>query len=150
MKSKIEHAAIARNYDDPRLTAEMRQYGCYTMVVNEETGETKIALTPEFIQATKGFVIKSDVGFGVERINQWDRDANGQLVLRPYPDRLEYDIQPGVGKYTARITLTCECGREITLTPEQGRLFIRGALENRYYAKVLLRCPQCNKMLFKP
>ena len=91
-----------------------------------------------------------DMGFGKERCNSWTRNANGVLESRQFPDRLYLDETPGEGKYTVEVTLRCECGERIALTHDQVRIFIRGALEQRYLPKVLLRCPKCNKMLFKP
>lgn len=141
-----------RNYDDPRLSDEMRRYGCYTLPSGdpERPHDVKIYLTPEFLANTKGYAFTMDMGFGKERCNSWTRNANGVLESRQFPDRLYLDETPGEGKYTAHITLTCECGERIALTHDQVRIFIRGALEQRYLPKVLLRCPKCNKMLFKP
>lgn len=141
-----------RNYDDPRLSEEMRHYGCYTLPSNDPKCpyDTKIYLTPEFLANTKGYAFTMDMGFGKERCNSWTRNANGVLESRQFPDRLYLDETPGEGKYTVEVTLRCECGERIALTHDQVRIFIRGALEQRYLPKVLLRCPKCNKMLFKP
>ena len=141
-----------RNYDDPRLSEEMRHYGCYTLPSNDPKRpyDAKIYLTPEFLANTKGYAFTMDMGFGKERCNSWTRNANGVLEFRQFPDRLYLDETPGEGKYTVEATLTCECGERIALTHDQVRIFIRGALEQRYLPKVLLRCPKCNKMLFKP
>lgn len=141
-----------RNYDDPRLSEEMRRYGCYTVPSADPTRphDTQICLTPEFIANTKGYSITMDMGFGKERVNSWTRNANGVLEFRKFPDRLYLNETPGEGKYTANITLTCECGENISLPHDQARIFMRGAFEDRYLPKVLLRCPKCNKMLFKP
>lgn len=141
-----------RNYDDPRLSEEMRHYGCYTLPSNDPKRpyDAKIYLTPEFLANTKGYAFTMDMGFGKERCNSWTRNANGVLEFRQFPDRLFLDETPGEGKYTVEVTLTCECGERIALTHDQVRIFIRGALEQRYLPKVLLRCPKCNKMLFKP
>ena len=141
-----------RNYDDPRLSDEMRRYGCYTLPSGdpERPHDAKIYLTPEFLANTKGYAFTMDMGFGKERCNSWTRNANGVLEFRQFPDRLFLDETPGEGKYTVEVTLTCECGERIALTHDQVRIFIRGALEQRYLPKVLLRCPKCNKMLFKP
>nr|DAI80858.1 MAG TPA: zinc-ribbon containing domain protein [Bacteriophage sp.] len=141
-----------RNYDDPRLSEEMRHYGCYTLPSNDPKRpyDAKIYLTPEFLANTKGYAFTMDMGFGKERCNSWTRNANGVLEFRQFPDRLFLDEEPGEGKYTVEVTLTCECGERIALTHDQVRIFIRGALEQRYLPKVLLRCPKCNKMLFKP
>lgn len=141
-----------RNYDDPRLSEEMRHYGCYTLPSNDPKRpyDAKIYLTPEFLANTKGYAFTMDMGFGKERCNSWTRNANGVLEFRQFPDRLFLDEVPGEGKYTVEVTLTCECGERIALTHDQVRIFIRGALEQRYLPKVLLRCPKCNKMLFKP
>ena len=141
-----------RNYDDPRLSEEMRRYGCYTLPSNDPKRpyDAKIYLTPEFLANTKGYAFTMDMGFGKERCNSWTRNANGVLEFRQFPDRLYLDETPGEGKYTVEVTLTCECGERIALTHDQVRIFIRGALEQRYLPKVLLRCPKCNKMLFKP
>ena len=141
-----------RNYDDPRLSEEMRRYGCYTLPSNDPKRpyDAKIYLTPEFLANTKGYAFTMDMGFGKERCNSWTRNANGVLEFRQFPDRLFLDEEPGEGKYTVEVTLTCECGERIALTHDQVRIFIRGALEQRYLPKVLLRCPKCNKMLFKP
>ena len=141
-----------RNYDDPRLSEEMRHYGCYTLPSNDPKRpyDAKIYLTPEFLVNTKGYAFTMDMGFGKERCNSWTRNANGVLEFRQFPDRLFLDEEPGEGKYTVEVTLTCECGERIALTHDQVRIFIRGALEQRYLPKVLLRCPKCNKMLFKP
>lgn len=141
-----------RNYDDPRLSEEMRHYGCYTLPSNDPKRpyDAKIYLTPEFLANTKGYTFTMDMGFGKERCNSWTRNANGVLEFRQFPDRLFLDEEPGEGKYTVEVTLTCECGERIALTHDQVRIFIRGALEQRYLPKVLLRCPKCNKMLFKP
>lgn len=140
------------NYDDPRLSDEMRRYGCYTLPSNDPKRpyDAKIYLTPEFLANTKGYAFTMDMGFGKERCNSWTRNANGVLEFRQFPDRLFLDEEPGEGKYTVEVTLTCECGERIALTHDQVRIFIRGALEQRYLPKVLLRCPKCNKMLFKP
>lgn len=141
-----------RNYDDPRLSDEMRHYGCYTLPSNDPKRpyDAKIYLTPEFLANTKGYAFTMDMGFGKERCNSWTRNANGVLEFRQFPDRLYLDETPGEGKYTVEVTLRCECGERIALTHDQVRIFIRGALEQRYLPKVLLRCPKCNKMLFKP
>lgn len=141
-----------RNYDDPRLSDEMRRYGCYTLPSGnpERPHDAKIYLTPEFLANTKGYAFTMDMGFGKERCNSWTRNANGVLEFRQFPDRLYLDETPGEGKYTVEVTLRCECGERIALTHDQVRIFIRGALEQRYLPKVLLRCPKCNKMLFKP
>lgn len=141
-----------RNYDDPRLSEEMRRYGCYTLPSSDpkRPHDAKICLTPEFLANTKGYAFTMDMGFGKERCNSWTRNANGVLEFRQFPDRLFLDEEPGEGKYTVEVTLTCECGERIALTHDQVRIFIRGALEQRYLPKVLLRCPKCNKMLFKP
>ena len=141
-----------RNYDDPRLSEEMRHYGCYTLPSNDPKRpyDAKIYLTPEFLANTKRYAFTMDMGFGKERCNSWTRNANGVLEFRQFPDRLFLDEEPGEGKYTVEVTLTCECGERIALTHDQVRIFIRGALEQRYLPKVLLRCPKCNKMLFKP
>lgn len=141
-----------RNYDDPRLSEEMRRYGCYTLSSSDpkRPHDAKIYLTPEFLANTKGYAFTMDMGFGKERCNSWTRNANGVLEFRQFPDRLFLDEEPGEGKYTVEVTLTCECGERIALTHDQVRIFIRGALEQRYLPKVLLRCPKCNKMLFKP
>lgn len=141
-----------RNYDDPRLSEEMRHYRCYTLPSNDPKRpyDAKIYLTPEFLANTKGYAFTMDMGFGKERCNSWTRNANGVLEFRQFPDRLFLDEEPGEGKYTVEVTLTCECGERIALTHDQVRIFIRGALEQRYLPKVLLRCPKCNKMLFKP
>lgn len=141
-----------RNYDDPRLSEEMRHYGCYTLPSNDPKlpYDAKIYLTPEFLANTKGYAFTMDMGFGKERCNSWTRNANGVLEFRQFPDRLFLDEEPGEGKYTVEVTLRCECGERIALTHDQVRIFIRGALEQRYLPKVLLRCPKCNKMLFKP
>lgn len=141
-----------RNYDDPRLSEEMRHYGCYTLPSNDPKRpyDAKIYLTPEFLANTKGYAFTMDMGFGKERCNSWTRNANGVLEFRQFPDRLFLDEEPGEGKYTVEVTLRCECGERIALTHDQVRIFIRGALEQRYLPKVLLRCPKCNKMLFKP
>lgn len=141
-----------RNYDDPRLSEEMRHYGCYTLPSNdpERPHDAKIYLTPEFLANTKGYAFTMDMGFGKERCNSWTRNANGVLEFRQFPDRLFLDEEPGEGKYTVEVTLRCECGERIALTHDQVRIFIRGALEQRYLPKVLLRCPKCNKMMFKP
>lgn len=141
-----------RNYDDPRLSEEMRHYGCYTLPSNDPKRpyDAKIYLTPEFLANTKGYAFTMDMGFGKERCNSWTRNANGVLEFRQFPDRLFLDETPGEGKYTVEVTLRCECGERIALTHDQVRIFIRGALEQRYLPKVLLRCPKCNKMLFKP
>lgn len=141
-----------RNYDDPRLSEEMRHYGCYTLPSNDPKRpyDAKIYLTPEFLANTKGYAFTMDMGFGKERCNSWTRNANGVLEFRQFPDRLYLDEEPGEGKYTVEVTLRCECGERIALTHDQVRIFIRGALEQRYLPKVLLRCPKCNKMLFKP
>lgn len=141
-----------RNYDDPRLSEEMRHYGCYTLPSNDPKRpyDAKICLTPEFLANTKGYAFTMDMGFGKERCNSWTRNANGVLEFRQFPDRLFLDETPGEGKYTVEVTLRCECGERIALTHDQVRIFIRGALEQRYLPKVLLRCPKCNKMLFKP
>lgn len=141
-----------RNYDDPRLSEEMRHYGCYTLPSSDPKcpHDAKIYLTPEFLANTKGYAFTMDMGFGKERCNSWTRNANGVLEFRQFPDRLFLDEEPGEGKYTVEVTLTCECGERIALTHDQVRIFIRGALEQRYLPKVLLRCPKCNKMLFKP
>ena len=141
-----------RNYDDPRLSEEMRRYGCYTLPSGdpERPHDVKIYLTPEFLANTKGYAITMDMGFGKERVNSWTRNANGVLEFRQFPDRLYLDETAGEGKYTVEVTLRCECGERIPLTYDQTRIFIRGALEQRYLPKVLLRCPTCNKMLFKP
>lgn len=141
-----------RNYDDPRLSEEMRHYGCYTLPSNDPKRpcDAKIYLTPEFLANTKGYAFTMDMGFGKERCNSWTRNANGVLEFRQFPDRLYLDETPGEGKYTVEVTLRCECGERIALTHDQVRIFIRGALEQRYLPKVLLRCPKCNKMLFKP
>lgn len=141
-----------RNYDDPRLSEEMRHYGCYTLPSNDPKRpyDAKIYLTPEFLANTKGYAFTMDMGFGKERCNSWTRNANGVLESRQFPDRLYLDETPGEGKYTVEVTLRCECGERIALTHDQVRIFIRGALEQRYLPKVLLRCPKCNKMLFKP
>lgn len=141
-----------RNYDDPRLSEEMRHYGCYTLPSNDPKRpyDAKIYLTPEFLANTKGCAFAMDMGFGKERCNSWTRNANGVLEFRQFPDRLFLDEEPGEGKYTVEVTLTCECGERIALTHDQVRIFIRGALEQRYLPKVLLRCPKCNKILFKP
>lgn len=141
-----------RNYDDPRLNEEMRHYGCYTLPSNDPKRpyDAKIYLTPEFLANTKGYAFTMDMGFGKERCNSWTRNANGVLEFRQFPDRLFLDETPGEGKYTVEVTLRCECGERIALTHDQVRIFIRGALEQRYLPKVLLRCPKCNKMLFKP
>lgn len=141
-----------RNYDDPRLSEEMRHYGCYTLPSNDPKRpyDAKIYLTPEFLANTKGYAFTMDMGFGKERCNSWTRNANGVLEFRQFPDRLFLDEEPGEGKYTVEVTLTCECGERIALTHDQVRIFIRGALEQRYLPKVLLRCPKCNKMMFKP
>ena len=141
-----------RNYDDPRLSEEMRHYGCYTLPSNDPKRpyDAKIYLTPEFLASTKGYAFTMDMGFGKERCNSWTRNANGVLEFRQFPDRLYLDETPGEGKYTVEVTLRCECGERIALTHDQVRIFIRGALEQRYLPKVLLRCPKCNKMLFKP
>lgn len=137
-----------RNYDDPRLNDEMRRWGCYTVKTADDT--TQIILTPEFLANASGYAITMDMGFGKERVRAWKRNANGVLECAEYPDRLYLDETAGEGKYTARITLTCECGEEITLTHSQARIFMRGAYEHRYLPRVLLRCRRCNKMLFKP
>lgn len=141
-----------RNYDDLRLSDEMRRYGCYTLPSNDPKRpyDAKIYLTPEFLANTKGYAFTMDMGFGKERCNSWMRNANGVLEFRQFPDRLYLDETPGEGKYTVEVTLRCECGERIALTHDQVRIFIRGALEQRYLPKVLLRCPKCNKMLFKP
>lgn len=141
-----------RNYDDPRLSDEMRRYGCYTLPSGDPKRpyDAKIYLTPEFLANTKGYAFTMDMGFGKERCNSWTRNANGVLEFRQFPDRLYLDETPGEGKYTVEVTLRCECGERIALTHDQVRIFIRGALEQRYLPKVLLRCPKCNKMLFKP
>lgn len=141
-----------RNYDDPRLSEEMRRYGCYTVPSKDPARphDTKICLTPEFLANTKGYSITMDMGFGKERVNSWTRNTNGVLEFREFPDRLYLDETAGEGKYTVEVTLRCECGERIPLTYDQTRIFIRGALEQRYLPKVLLRCPTCNKMLFKP
>lgn len=141
-----------RNYDDPRLSEEMRRYGCYTVPSDDpkHSHDAQICLTPEFLTNTKGYAITMDMGFGKERINSWTRNANGVLEFRQFPDRLYLNETPGEGKYTANITLTCECGENIPLAHDQARIFMRGAFEDRYLPKVLLRCPKCNKMLFKP
>ena len=141
-----------RNYDDPRLSEEMRHYGCYTLPSNDPKRpyDAKIYLTPEFLANTTGYAFTKDMGFGKERCNSWTRNANGVLEFRQFPDRLYLDETPGEGKYTVEVTLRCECGERIALTHDQVRIFIRGALEQRYLPKVLLRCPKCNKMLFKP
>lgn len=141
-----------RNYDDPRLSEEMRRYGCYTVPSDDpkHPHNAQIHLTPEFLANTKGYAFTMDMGFGKERCNSWTRNANGVLEFRQFPDRLFLDEEPGEGKYTVEVTLTCECGERIALTHDQVRIFIRGALEQRYLPKVLLRCPKCNKMLFKP
>lgn len=141
-----------RNYDDPRLSEEMRRYGCYTVPSDDpkHSHDAQICLTPEFLANTKGYAITMDMGFGKERINSWTRNANGVLEFRQFPDRLYLNETPGEGKYTANITLTCECGENIPLAHDQARIFMRGAFEDRYLPKVLLRCPKCNKMLFKP
>jgi hypothetical protein len=141
-----------RNYDDPRLSEEMRRYGCYTVPSDDpkHPHDAQICLTPEFLANTKGYAFTMDMGFGKERCNSWTRNANGVLEFRQFPDRLFLDEEPGEGKYTVEVTLTCECGERIVLTHDQVRIFIRGALEQRYLPKVLLRCPKCNKMLFKP
>lgn len=141
-----------RNYDDPRLSEEMRRYGCYTVPSDDpkHPHDAQICLTPEFLANTKGYAITMDMGFGKERINSWTRNANGVLEFRQFPDRLYLNETPGEGKYTANITLTCECGENIPLAHDQARIFMRGAFEDRYLPKVLLRCPKCNKMLFKP
>lgn len=141
-----------RNYDDPRLSEEMRHYGCYALPSNDPKRpyDAKIYLTPEFLANTKGYAFTMDMGFGKERCNSWTRNANGVLEFRQFPDRLYLDETPGEGKYTVEVTLRCECGERIALTHDQVRIFIRGALEQRYLPKVLLRCPKCNKMLFKP
>lgn len=141
-----------RNYDDPRLSEEMRHYGCYTLPSNDPKRpyDAKIYLTPEFLANTKGYAFTMDMGFGKERCNSWTRNANGVLEFRQFPDRLFLDEEPGEGKYTVEVTLRCECGERIALTHDQVRIFIRGALEQRYLPKALLRCPKCNKMLFKP
>lgn len=141
-----------RNYDDPRLSEEMRHYGCYTLPSNDPKRpyDAKIYLTPEFLANTKGYAFTMDMGFGKERCNSWTRNANGVLEFRQFPDRLFLDEEPGEGKYTVEVTLRCECGERIALTHDQVRIFIRGALEQRYLPKVLLRCPKCNKMMFKP
>lgn len=137
-----------RNYDDPRLNDEMRRWGCYT--VKTDTDTTQITLTPEFLANTSGYAVTMDMGFGKERVRAWKRNANGVLEFRQFPDRLYLDETPGEGKYTANITLTCECGENIPLAHDQARIFMRGAFEDRYLPKVLLRCPKCNKMIFKP
>ncbi len=141
-----------RNYDDPRLSEEMRRYGCYTVPSDDpkHPHNAQIHLTPEFLANTSGCAITMDMGFGKERTNVWTRNANGVLEFRQFPDRLYLDETPGEGKYTVEVTLRCECGERIALTHDQVRIFIRGALEQRYLPKVLLRCPKCNKMLFKP
>lgn len=141
-----------RNYDDPRLSEEMRRYGCYTVPSDDpkHPHDAQICLTPEFLANTKGYAITMDMGFGKERINSWTRNANGVLEFRQFPDRLYLNETPGEGKYTAHVTLTCECGENIPLAHDQARIFMRGAFEDRYLPKVLLRCPKCNKMLFKP
>lgn len=141
-----------RNYDDPRLSEEMRRYGCYTVPSDDpkHPHDAQICLTPEFLANTKGYAITMDMGFGKERINSWTRNANGVLEFRQFPDRLYLNETPGEGKYTANITLTCECGENIPLAHDQARIFMRGAFEDRYLPKVLLRCPKCNKMIFKP
>lgn len=141
-----------RNYDDPRLSEEMRRYGCYTVPSDDpkHPHDAQICLTPEFLANTKGYAITMDMGFGKERTNSWTRNANGVLEFRQFPDRLYLNETPGEGKYTANITLTCECGENIPLAHDQARIFMRGAFEDRYLPKVLLRCPKCNKMLFKP
>lgn len=141
-----------RNYDDPRLSEEMRRYGCYTVPSDDpkHPHDAQICLTPEFLTNTKGYAITMDMGFGKERTNSWTRNANGVLEFRQFPDRLYLNETPGEGKYTANITLTCECGENIPLAHDQARIFMRGAFEDRYLPKVLLRCPKCNKMLFKP
>lgn len=141
-----------RNYDDPRLSEEMRRYGCYTVPSDDpkHPHDAQICLTPEFLANTKGYAITMNMGFGKERTNSWTRNANGVLEFRQFPDRLYLDETPGEGKYTANITLTCECGENIPLAHDQARIFMRGAFEDRYLPKVLLRCPKCNKMLFKP
>ena len=130
----------------------MRHYGCYTLPSNDPKRpyDAKIYLTPEFLANTKGYAFTMDMGFGKERCNSWTRNANGVLEFRQFPDRLFLDEEPGEGKYTVEVTLRCECGERIALTHDQVRIFIRGALEQRYLPKVLLRCPKCNKMLFKP
>ena len=130
----------------------MRHYGCYTLSSSDpkRPHDAKIYLTPEFLANTKGYAFTMDMGFGKERCNSWTRNANGVLEFRQFPDRLFLDEEPGEGKYTVEVTLTCECGERIALTHDQVRIFIRGALEQRYLPKVLLRCPKCNKMLFKP
>lgn len=141
-----------RNYDDPRLSEEMRRYGCYTVPSDDpkHPHDAQICLTPEFLANTKGYAITMNMGFGKERTNSWTRNANGVLEFRQFPDRLYLNETPGEGKYTANITLTCECGENISLAHDQARIFMRGAFEDRYLPKVLLRCPKCNKMLFKP
>lgn len=141
-----------RNYDDPRLSEEMRRYGCYSVPSDDpkHPHDAQICLTPEFLANTKGYAITMDMGFGKERVNSWTRNANGVLEFRQFPDRLYLNETPGEGKYTANITLTCECGENIPLAYDQARIFMRGAFEDRYLPKVLLRCPKCNKMLFKP
>ena len=110
-----------RNYDDPRLSEEMRRYGCYTVPSDDpkHPHDAQICLTPEFLANTKGYAITMDMGFGKERTNSWTRNANGVLEFRQFPDRLYLDETPGEGKYTANITLTCECGENISLTHDQ-------------------------------
>ena len=72
-----------RNYDDPRLSEEMRHYGCYTLPSNDPKRpyDAKIYLTPEFLANTKGYAFTMDMGFGKERCNSWTRNANGVLEL---------------------------------------------------------------------
>ena len=141
-----------RNYDDPRLSEEMRRYGCYTVPSDDpkHPRNAQICLTPEFLANTQGCAITMDMGFGKERTHVWTRNANGVLEFHQFPDRLYLDETPGEGKYTVEVTLRCECGERIPLIHDQARIFMRGAFEDRYLPKVLLRCPKCNKMLFKP
>lgn len=141
-----------RNYNDPRLSEEMRKYGCYTIPSTDPDcpHDSQIILTPEFIANTQGFSIKADLGFGPEITNAIERDANGEFVNRAYPERLYLDETPGPGHYTLQLTVTCECGETWTLTHQQARIMMRGAFEERYLPKVVCRCPKCNKMIFKP
>lgn len=142
-----------RNYNDPRLSEEMRKYGCYTIESTDPNNlphETQIILTPEFLANTNSFKVKTDLGFGPEITNVVERGANGEFVNRAYPERLYLDETPSRGHYTIQLTVTCECGETWTLTHQQARIMMRGAFEERYLPKVVCRCPKCNKMIFKP
>lgn len=149
-KNFVPPMADERDYFHPSLTDEMRKYGCY-VVKGASAEETRIILTPEFIANTeKGFSVKTDVGFGVERVASWKRDANGNLTRINFPDRLTIAEEAGDGHFSVDLTINCECGNKIPLSYSQMRVFIRGAFESIYADKVITRCPKCGKLIFKP